>query len=86
MVVTEGFIMGLTPVVTRYTSADEQIKSGVDGLVFDNDDEALYLGLKKLLQNPEVLNRLKETVSETDYGNEYEISRFYDLADKLTGI
>ncbi len=83
MVVTEGFIMGLVPVVTRYTSADEQIRSGVDGLVFDNDEEALYLGLKKLLQNPEVIKELKKTVDNTDYGNEGEINRFYELVDKL---
>ena len=35
MVVTEGFIMGLVPLVTAYTSAKEQIRHGIDGLVFD---------------------------------------------------
>ena len=83
MVVTEGFIMGLVPVVTRYTSADEQIRTGVDGLVFDNNEEALYIGLKKLLQNPEVIKELKKTVNNTDYGNESEIGRFYELIDEL---
>ncbi|MBQ8526786.1 MAG: glycosyltransferase [Clostridia bacterium] len=83
MVVTEGFIMGLVPVVTKYTSADEQIRDGVDGLVFDNNEEALYEGLKNLLQNPEVLKELKKTVDNTDYGNENEIIRFDELIDKL---
>ncbi len=83
MVVTEGMIMGLVPVVTRYTSADEQIHSGTDGLVFDNNEEALYQGLKELLEHPEQLKELKQNVQNTDYGNEFEIRKFDDLIDRL---
>ncbi len=83
MVVTEAFIMGLVPVVTEYTSAHEQIQNGVDGLVFDNNTEALYEGLRKLLKNPSVLLPLKEKIISTDYGNQEEILRFDLLADQL---
>ncbi|MBE7046926.1 MAG: ChbG/HpnK family deacetylase [Ruminococcaceae bacterium] len=83
MVITEGFIMGLVPVVTEYTSAKEQIKDGYDGLVFDNNDEALYKGLKKLLEGPQVLNTLKENVISDDYGNQKEIKVFDELIKKL---
>lgn len=76
MAITEGFIMGLVPVVTEYTSAHEQIRDGVDGLVFDNNEEALYQGLKKLLESPEIIEKLKKHVLETDYGNEKEIVAF----------
>ncbi len=83
MVVTESFIMGLVPVVTEYTSAHEQIKDGVDGLVFLNNEEALYEGLKKVLQTPEIIEKLKENVVKEDYGNEKEIKVFDDLVEKL---
>ena len=83
MVVTEGYIMGLVPVVTNYTSAHEQIRDGVDGLVFENNTEALYAGLKKLLENTDVLRAMKENILASDYGNEREIERFYKLADQL---
>ena len=83
MVITESFIMGLVPVVTEYTSAREQIKDGVDGLVFDNNEEALYEGLKKVIKNPGIINELAENVLMTDYGNEKEIAVFDKLADKL---
>lgn len=83
MVVTEAFIMGLVPVVTNYTSAHEQIKDGVDGIVFENNTEALYLGLKKLLKNPTVLEEMKKNILAADYGNEREIERFYKLTDQL---
>ena len=83
MVITESFIMGLVPVVTNYTSAREQIKDGVDGLVFDNNEEALYEGLKKVIENPQIINELIENVLRTDYGNEKEIAEFDKLAEKL---
>ena len=83
MAVTEAFIMGLVPVVTEYTSAKEQIRHNVDGLVFDNNTEALYQGLKALLENPEILDTLRENVKSTDYGNEKEISAFDTLVDEL---
>lgn len=83
MVITESFIMGLVPVVTEYTSAREQIRDGVDGLVFDNDEEALYQGLKRVVSNPQIIEELKSNVSKTDYGNEKEIAEFDKLVEKL---
>jgi len=83
MVITESFIMGLVPVVTEYTSAREQIKDGVDGLVFDNNEDALYEGLKKVIENPQIIKELTENVLATDYGNEKEIAEFDKLAEKL---
>ena len=83
MVITEGFIMGLVPLVTEYTSAREQIKDGYDGLVFDNNDEALYEGLKKVLSNPHMLKELKQNVMNNDYGNQREIAIFDHMIEKL---
>lgn len=83
MAVTEGFIMGLPPIVTRYASAGEQIRDGIDGIIFENDLEALYMGLKKLFQSPEILKELKRNVRATEYGNEKDIAEFDKLAAEL---
>ena len=83
MVITESFIMGVVPVVTEYTSAHEQIRDGVDGLVFSNNDEALYEGLKKVIENPKLLDELRNNIINTDYGNEKEIAIFDKLAIDL---
>lgn len=83
MVITEGFIMGLVPLVTEYTSAHEQIRHGVDGLIFDNSEEGLYEGLKEVLSHPGMLDELQKNVRSTDYGNEKEIAVFDRLVDKL---
>ena len=83
MVVTESFIMGLVPVVTKYSSANEQIENGVDGLVFENSEEGLYKGLKDLISNPTKIEQLKNNVVSKNYGNENKISLFYDIINKL---
>ena len=83
MAVTESFIMGLVPVVTEYISAKEQIRNGIDGLIFDNNDKALYEGLKNLLENPGILDELKKNVASTDYGNEKEIAIFDKLIEDI---
>ena len=83
MVVTEGLIMGLVPMVTRYTSAGEQIQNGIDGLIFENNDYALYQGLKSVLENPKCLDKMREYIQTHDYGNEKEIEKFDRLVEGL---
>ncbi len=83
MAVTEGFIMGLPAIVTEYSSAAEQIKNGIDGLIFDNSEEGLYEGLKKLLLSPDILKELKKNVAGNDYGNEKDIRLFDKLIDDI---
>ena len=83
IVVTEAQILGLVPVVTHYTSAPEQIENEVDGVIFDNTDEALYQGLKELLLNPERLEPLRNTLRQRSYTNEPDILRFDDIIAAL---
>ena len=83
MAITESFIMGIVPVVTEYTSAKEQIRNGFDGLIFDNNDKALYEGLKKLLENKQIIDEIRKNVDATDYGNEKEIAVFDKLIEEL---
>lgn len=83
MVVTEAQIMGLVPVVTNYTSAHEQIKNGVDGIVLENSSEAVYKGVKYIVENRDVLTEIRQNILAEDYGNEKEIEIFYKLADEL---
>lgn len=83
IVITESLMMGLVPLVTAYTSAREQIRDGVDGLVFDNNGRALYQGLKTVLERPERLEELKQTILQTNYGNEADIAIFDEIVEKI---
>lgn len=83
VVVTEAQIMGLVPVVTHYASATEQVESGVDGFIFENNDEALYQGIRDLVLHPEKLAQAKKVLDSRKYTNEEQISCFYEIVESL---
>lgn len=58
---TEALIVG-TPVVTTRVSGMEELLGEQNewGIVTDNDEEALYGGIKALLDSPEMLTRYRE--------------------------
>lgn len=83
IVVTEAQILGLVPVVTHYTSAPEQIEDGVDGFILENNDEALYHGIRELLLHPEKLDPARAVLRTREYTNEHDIARFDAILDQL---
>ena len=83
--VTEAQILGLPPVVTRYASAPEQIEDGVDGFIFDNDDGALYQGLRELILRPEQLRQARQALQARSYTNEAGIVCFDQILGQLAG-
>ncbi len=83
MVVTEGLIMGLVPVVTAYTSSSEQLRAGRDGIILENTEEGLYAGLRALLENRGMLDTYRETIQNTNYGNENDIAIFYEIVEAI---
>lgn len=79
MAVTEAQILGLPALVTHYSSADEQIRDGVDGMVVDNSEEGVYQGIKFILEHPEKIAEWKANVVAHDYSNIEEIKKVEDL-------
>lgn len=79
MAITEAQMLGVIPVVCRYASADEQIKSGVDGLVVDNTDENIYQVLKEIFEGHYSIEAMKKYILFHDYSNMEEIEKFYRL-------
>jgi glycosyltransferase involved in cell wall biosynthesis len=62
---TEALIVG-TPVCTVEVSGMEEMLGEHNewGIVTDNDEEALYQGIKRLLDAPELLTHYKEKAAE----------------------
>lgn len=79
MAVTEAQIMGLPIIVTNYKSASEQVRHDIDGLIIDNNEDSIYYGVKKILDNPELLRIFKMNLQERYLSNEDEINKFYNL-------
>ena len=62
---TEALIVG-TPVVTTLVSGMKELLGENDewGIVTENDEEALYQGIKRLLDDPELLAHYREKAAE----------------------
>lgn len=66
-------------VVTNYPTAPSQIESGVDGVIVPMENRACAEGIKALIDNTELQNRIIEHLRTHDYGNETEVEKIYKL-------
>ena len=85
VVITEAQTLGLVPVVTHYASAPEQIEHGVDGFILENNDDALYEGVRNLVLHPEKLEAARAVLQGRTYTNERDIACFDAMVDRLDG-
>ncbi len=74
MVITESMILGVPPVVTEYLSAHDQIQSGIDGIVVQNDDTSIFDTVLKCAKDKNSVNSMKSYLLENEYGNTSYIS------------
>lgn len=61
--ITEALILGLPVVSTEVSGVSEQLTNGC-GIITDNNEEALYQGLKVMLENPEKLEEMSAKAIE----------------------
>lgn len=81
MAVTEGFMMGLPALVTQYSSACEQVRDDVDGMIVENSEDGIYQGLKYIAEHPEKIEEWKKNVLAYDYSNVEEIKKVEAVID-----
>lgn len=83
LVVTEAQILGLVPLVARYTSAEGQIIHGVDGLIFENQIDAIYRGIRDIVRNPQQLEGLRENLQNRSFSDAADLKEFEQMVDTL---
>ncbi len=66
-------------VVTNYPTASSQIENGVDGVIVPMDNRACAEGIKALIDNKELQERIVAYLRSHDYGNETEVEKIYKL-------
>lgn len=82
MAVTEAQMLDLPPIVTEYESAKEQIDDGVTGLIADNSTEGIIRILSKVLNKPEILQKIRGHLAELDFDNAESIEKIYSLIEE----
>ena len=76
MAVGEALLLNLPVVVTHYSSANEQIKNGYNGIIVENDEYALYSKLKSLIDNYQLLINMRANLIKDNKCQNSEIGNF----------
>lgn len=75
IVITESKILCVPVVVTEYLSANEQVENGEEGFVVANNDDAIIPIIEKIISSPDILNKMKNTLRNREYGNREYIKK-----------
>lgn len=80
-VVTEALIIGLPVITTDCAGMDELLSGGCYGMIVENDDEALFEGLKALISSPEKIAKYRILASER--GKDFKLSALMSQIETL---
>jgi glycosyltransferase involved in cell wall biosynthesis len=75
----EAKILNKPIVITNFSSAKDQIKNGVTGLIADMNAVSIADKLIQLIENESLALNLNNNLKNTIFGTENEISKFYSL-------
>lgn len=77
-VVTEALVCGIAVISTECSGAQELLGDSEYGAIVENEEEALYQGLKKLISSPDLLEHYKNKAQER--------GKHFVLANKIKEI
>lgn len=81
-VVFESLLCETPVIATKVAGIEEQLKNNEYGIVVDNNEEALYVGLKEMLQNPMKLKQMKEMLRGYRYHNDVIINQIKSMVEE----
>ncbi len=81
VVVEEAKLLAKPIVATNFSTVYDQITNEKNGLIVDMNSEALYLGIKRLIDNPDLQMKFSDNLKSEATGNEREIEKLYKLIE-----
>lgn len=79
--VCEALILNKPVIITNYATAHSQIKNGFDGVIVPLDNEGCANAIAEAMTDQELLHELIENMKSTNYSNESEIEKLYELIE-----
>jgi len=77
--IDEAKILHKPIVVTRFSTAQDQINDGVDGMIVDMDGVSVAVGIEKLIKDTGLRAKMTDALAQIDLGTEDEIHKLYSL-------
>ncbi len=81
MVANEAFILGTPVVSAEFPSAAESVVDLQNGILCDNSAEGVYVGVKRILDDAELLKRLHDNLKGYSYDNEAIVKEIENLIE-----
>lgn len=79
LTVVEAKILGNVVVSTNFDTVNELLKDNFDGIIVDKDENGIYEGIKNLINNKSLYNKIKSNVENLKpYSSINEIDKFYE--------
>lgn len=75
----EARIIGCPIVMTNVSGAEEQISDGITGYIVDTTGEAIFEGIKRMIDNPEIREKMIKNVKNINADTIQEMEKLYDL-------
>ncbi|MNZ94020.1 Glycosyl transferases group 1 [compost metagenome] len=77
LTLTEAKILSKPIVSTNFKAVYEQLSHEVNGLIVNQDADSIYKGIKSLIGNDRLRERLISHLKQEELGNEEEIKKLY---------
>lgn len=79
--VCEALVLNKPVVITDYPTANSQIRNGFDGIIVPLDNQGCANALADIIKNNDMQTKLTDNMKHTDYSNESEIEKLYELIE-----
>ncbi|PEA20194.1 glycosyl transferase [Bacillus cereus] len=80
--IDEAKILQKPIVVTNFSTAKDQIRNEENGVIVEMDSTAIFNGIKRIIDDENLRNRLINNLSKENLGTESEIEKMYELIER----
>ena len=77
--ITEAKVFNKPIVITDYNSARDQITNNETGLIVNNSIDGIYKGIKELIEDSELKNKIIKNLKKHKWSNEEDIEKLYKI-------
>ena len=81
-VVFESLLCGTPVIATKVAGIEEQLKNDEYGIVVENNEDAFYHGMKKMLEDASCLSQMKKQLQYYQYHNDKIITQIKQMVEE----
>ena len=81
--VREAQILGKPVIISDFKTSKNQVKDKIDGIISKMNNEDIANTICELIKNEEIQNELINNCKSSDFGNEDEVNKIYNLINNI---